>query len=205
VSAERRAWDHPDEVWLCEVYPHYPNHALAPYFRRSAKALGFKARKMGLSKTPECLRLVRFERGHTTWNKGVKGSAGLHPNSRKTQFKRGARTGAAGRNYRPIGSELEDKDGVLLRKVSETGNRRKDWRPVHVLVWESANGAVPTGHIVVFADRNHRNFDLSNLELITRAENMRRNSYLTNYPREVADLIRMRGALNRKINNRSKA
>lgn len=65
------------------------------------------------------------------------------------------------------------------------------------------NGPLPAGYIVVFADRNNRNFAPSNLEAVTRAENMRRNSYLTRYPKDVADLIRMRGVLNRKINNRS--
>jgi hypothetical protein len=45
---------------------------------------------------------------------------------------------------------------------------------------------------------------IDRVELITRSENMRRNSYLTRYPKEVADVIRLRGALNRKINNRSK-
>lgn len=205
MSSSRKPWDHPDEVLLQTVYPHHPNHVLAPYFRRSAKAIGLKAHKMGLQKTPECLALCRFARGHATWNKGVPGSTGNHPNTRRTQFKRGALAGRARYNYRPIGSELTDKDGALVRKVSETGNRRVDWRPVHVLVWESMHGPVPTGSIVIFADRNRRNFEPSNLELVTRAENMRRNSYLTNYPKDVADLIRMRGVLNRKINTRSKA
>ena len=39
------------------------------------------------------------------------------------------------------------------------------------------------------------------LELVTRAELMRRNSYHNNYPKEVALLIQLKGALNRKINN----
>jgi hypothetical protein len=46
---------------------------------------------------------------------------------------------------------------------------------------------------------------LGRLELISRAENMRRNSYHTRYPKEVAQLIQLRGALNRQINKRLKA
>jgi len=45
---------------------------------------------------------------------------------------------------------------------------------------------------------------LDRVECISLAENMRRNSYLTRYPKEVADLIRLRGALNRKINTRER-
>jgi hypothetical protein len=197
------AWSHPDEVWLREVYPHHTNAVLADYFRRSRTAIGQKARKLGLTKSPG-LKGRNFEHGHATWNAGRKGwQAGGR--SVQTQFKTGELSGAALRNHRPIGSELTDKDGNVIRKVSDTGNRRKDWRPVHVLVWEAVNGPLPAGHIVIFADRNNRNFVPSNLQAITRAENMRRNSYLTRYPKDVADLIRMRGVLNRKINNRSKA
>lgn len=199
-----RAWDHPDEVWLREVYQHHSNVEIAPYFRRSVDAICQKANKMGLRKADDFPR-QQFKPGHATWNKGKPGSTGKHPNCRPTQFKAGDRTGAAHRNYRPIGSELIDKDGNVIRKVSETGQRRKDWRPVHVLAWEAVNGPLPAAHIVVFIDRNNRNFAPSNLEAITRAENMRRNSYLTRYPKDVADLIRMRGVLNRKINHRSKA
>ena len=203
MNMTRSAWTSRDEDRLRKVYPHQPNQVLVESFGRSAKAIGLKAHKMGLSKSAECMSLARFERGHATWNKGRPGSTGLHPNCRSTQFKSGSRTGAASRNYRPVGSELIDKDGNVLLKVSETGNRRKDWRPVHVLAWEAVNGPLPSGHIVVFIDRNKRNFAPSNLEAITRAENMRRNSYLTRYPKDVADLIRMRGVLNRKINSRS--
>jgi len=205
MNAHRIAWTLCDERRLCDVYPHHPNRALIKLFGRSAKAIGIKAHKMRLSKSAECLKLARFASGHATWNKGKPGSTGKHPNCRPTQFKAGERTGAAHRNYRPIGAELIDKDGNVIRKVSDTGNRRKDWRPVHVLAWEAVNGPLPAGHIVVFTDRNNRNFAPSNLEAITRAENMRRNSYLTRYPKDVADLIRMRGVLNRKINHRSKA
>lgn len=196
------AWDHPDEVWLREVYPHHANTELAPYFRRSVDAICQKANKMGLRKAADFPR-VQFKPGHATWNKGRPGSTGTHPNCRATQFKKGARLGAASRNYRPIGSELTEKDGTVLRKVSETGQRRTDWRPVHVLAWEAVNGPLPAGHVVAFIDHNNRNFAPSNLEAITRAELMRRNSRHTRYPPELNALMQLRGVLNRKINHRS--
>jgi hypothetical protein len=201
------AWSREDEAALRGCYAHWLNTTLAEIFGRPAKAIGLKARKMGLKKSPD-LQAGQFARGHSTWNKGAKGSTGNHPNCRRTQFKPGQLSGTARHNYRPIDSELLDKDGNVLRKVSQTGVRHRDWRPVHVLVWEAAHGPVPAGHIVVFRlgmkTANVGAITAARLEVITRAENMRRNSYLTRYPKPVADLIRMRGVLNRKINNRSK-
>jgi hypothetical protein len=49
-----------------------------------------------------------------------------------------------------------------------TGSRR--WRNKHTLVWEAANGPVPKGHKVIFADGNKRNFDLGNLVLVSHRE-----------------------------------
>jgi hypothetical protein len=50
------------------------------------------------------------------------------------------------------------------------------WVPLHKVEWEKVNGKMPAGHCLWFKDGNTMNVDLSNLELITRAENVRRNS-----------------------------
>lgn len=82
------------------------------------------------------------------------------------------------------------------------------WIPVHRLVWEAAHGPIPSGHAVVFRPGQHsvdeRAITLDKLELVTRAELMRRNSYHTNYPPELKKLVQLRGALVRKINHRSR-
>ena len=201
-------WTAEDESVLRACYPHWRNTSLAQIFGRPAKAIGLKARKMGLKKSPD-LKAGQFQPGHATWNAGKKGSTGLHPNCRATQFRPKHVSGQAAFNLRPIGAHLLNKDGTVLRKVASTGNRRNDWRPVHALVWESVHGPVPKGSIVVFkpgaktADPDV--IRVEHLELITRAENMRRNSYHNKYPKDVALLIQLRGALNRKINNRSKS
>ncbi|BBI51055.1 hypothetical protein HORIV_34760 [Vreelandella olivaria] len=56
---------------------------------------------------------------------------------------------------------------------------------------------------MIFRDGDKRNFAPANLELISRAELMRRNSYL-NLPEPLPQIVQLRGALNRKINSRSK-
>ncbi|MNR41009.1 hypothetical protein D3C85_1593470 [compost metagenome] len=71
-------------------------------------------------------------------------------------------------------------------------------KSVHSLIWEEANGEIPTGHIVVFRDRNSQHLVLENLELVSRAENMRRNT-IHRYPPELKDTIRLLGKLKKKI------
>lgn len=71
------------------------------------------------------------------------------------------------------------------------------------MIWEAEHGPLPAGKFVVFADRNQKNFDPSNLVAVTRSENMRRNTY-HRYPKEVARLIQLRGALNRQIHKRER-
>jgi len=75
---------------------------------------------------------------------------------------------------------------------------------VHVLIWQEAHGPVPKGHIIVFRDGNLENLSLDNLECISRAENMRRNT-VCNYPHELREVIRLRGLINRQINKRARA
>lgn len=151
---------------------------------------------------------ARFPKGNVPFNKGVKGwQAGGR--AATTQFKKGVRQGVAVKLYQPIGAERVSKDGYLERKVNDDLPLQARWRGVHRIVWEAAHGPIPPGHAVAFLPGKHTadaaRITVDCLELVSRAELMRRNSYLTRYPKEVADLIRLRGALNRKINNRSKA
>ena len=70
------------------------------------------------------------------------------------------------------------------------------------IIGKKENGPVPESHIVVFKTPDKMNCDISNLELITREENMRRNSYLR-YPEDIRRLIQIKGALNRQINKQN--
>lgn len=200
-------------------YPNKPTRDIAEALGRSERAVYMRATTLDLRKSEAYLssacsgritetnKATQFKPGQTPWNAGIKGwKAGGR--SALTQFKPGDRRGQAARNYRPIGSEILDKDGILIRKVGEQGRRRDQWRPVHVLVWESENGPVPAGHVVCFKPGRRTNeaerITADALELMTRGERMARNSYHNRYPKELARLIQLRGALNRKINERTK-
>jgi hypothetical protein len=94
-------------------------------------------------------------------NKGTKGVYNVGGN--KTSFKKGQRS----HNYVPVGSERVNGDDYVDIKVADPNK----WRGKHLLVWEAHHGhPVPKGHVVIFGDRNRRNFDPDNLILVSRAQ-----------------------------------
>jgi hypothetical protein len=66
----------------------------------------------------------------------------------------------------PPGTERINKGYVIVK----TGKSKNEWKSKHRLIWEAANGPVPEGHVVLFADGNRRNFALGNLILVSRKE-----------------------------------
>jgi len=100
----------------------------------------------------------RFRPGQAVHNKGTKG---LHSGS-STSFKKGRLPW----NYLPVGSERVNGDGYVDVKIADP----KTWKAKHLLIWEAANGKVPEGHIIIFADGNKMNLTLDNLIMVTRAE-----------------------------------
>lgn len=197
---------------LAFLRSHYPNKTadeIARLLGRSVSSVRNAAHLNGLRKSEEFLiseasgrmfadagRAYRFQKGHTTWNRGMKG---LDIGGKKTRFA----TGHMPQTHRPVGSERTDRDGILWRKVSDTRRKMVDWRAVHVIEWERANGPLPSGKIVIFQDGNRCNFDPANLLAVTRAELMKRNT-VHRYPKEVARLVQLRGALNRQIRKRER-
>lgn len=147
----------------------------------------------------------RFTAGHAPANKGLRRPGYAPGRMSATQFKKG-RPPSEARNYKPIGSYRINGDGYLDRKLSDTGVPRKRWQPVHRLVWMAANGPIPAGHAVAFKPgRETTELDaitVDAVELVTRSQLMLRNSYHTNYPKEIAKLIQLRGAIQRQINRR---
>lgn len=103
-------------------------------------------------------KAYRFKPGMTPWNKGKKGTGGWEP----TQFKKGQ----IPRNYRPVGSERVNVYGYIEVKVADP----RTWKLKQVVVWEAANGPIPAGHCLLFADGDKLNVMLDNLLLVSRRE-----------------------------------
>ena len=211
----RRFWTETELTTLRRDYPDTPTAVLAARLGMSVARVYAKANALGITKSaayldsPEACRLrrgdnvgknTRFQKGHNTWNKGVSYTAGGR--SGETRFKPGHLSGRAAQLIKPIGFERVTKDGYLERKINNDLPLQKRWRAVHLLIWEAAHGPLPKGYAVAFKDGNKRNLALENLELVPRTELMRRNTY-HQYGPEIAQIVRLRGAITRQINRRT--
>ncbi len=139
-------------------------------------------------------RTGQFEKGAVSHNKGRKGWHA--PGSEKGWFKKGVEPV----NTLDVGTIREHEDGYLEIKTAP-GNRQ--WRLLQRVIWERCNGKIPAGYVITFIDNNKKNCDLTNLTLLTNAENLKRNS-IYNYPDELVQLIQLKGAIKRQINKRTK-
>lgn len=136
--------------------------------------------------------LHRYLKGHVPANKGKKMPAETYAKVAHTMFGKGHKPA----NFKPVGSERITKDGYLERKIANP----KTWKAVHILVWEAANGTVPIKHKVIFKDNNQLNNQLTNLECISYADAMRRNS-IVRYPADLRFAMKALKKLKKQIEN----
>lgn len=191
-------------------YPHEKTDAIAADIGRTVGQIYQKAAALGLKKSPEYLASAaacrlrrgdnigasyRFKPGLTVWNKGMKGLQ--HEGSKPTQFK----PGSTPPNRLPVGHIRTNGEGYLDIKTAPGPHK---FVPLHRWNWKQEHGAYPAkGMALIFKDGNPLNCAVSNLELISRSDLMKRNS-IHNLPKELAELVQLRGALNRQINRRMK-
>jgi hypothetical protein len=216
-KGDRRPWTTEENALLRARYPDTSTKDIAKELGRPLFTIYQHARVLGLAKSeaymasPAACRLRRgdhigkafqFPKGHVPANKGTRRPGWFAGRMRETQFKKGQRS----RNVLPIGTIHADHDGYLRKKIRDgiggTGNPLV-WELVHKRTWIDAHGPIPAGHMLRFRDGNKNNCALANLELITFAENCRRNS-IHNLPPELKQVIQLTGAVKRHITMRSK-
>lgn len=217
-------WTQSEMDHLRQHYPHKSTRKLAEEMGRTVEATYRIASKLGLHKTPEFLaspesgRLkpgqsrpgmaaTQFRVGQTPHNKGLRRPGYAPGRMSQTQFRKGNRTGKAAENWKPIGTIMADTEGYLRIKVRESvhgqeatgfGNTQV-WPLLHRHIWSQHHGPIPAKHIVTLKDGNRSNCAIENLELISMANNARRNSMWNKYPRELEEVIQLGGALKRKL------
>jgi hypothetical protein len=214
----RQFWARPQLYVLHRRYQNTPALKIAEQLGCSVARVYAKAYALGLSKNaayyarPAAERRrpgthiggdTRFKTGHATWNKGAKGwDAGGR--SHETRFKPGQRSN----NWVPLGTLRINSEGFLDRKIADTRVTQRNWCPVHRLVWSQHRGPIPAKYLVAFKPGQHTTelalITIDRLELLTRAQLMERNTY-HNYPKPIAQLIQLRGAVNRQIHKRERA
>lgn len=216
---KRRYWLPIEVDILTAVYPDRGMAELVKIFGREPRSIWNKAQSLGLHRSAaylasdEAKRLrkghkrglkSRFPKGNVPHNKGCTHRPGWAPGRMAAnQFKKGHLGGNAKQLLKPIGAERLSRDGYLERKVNNDLPMQRRWRAVHLIEWEAINGPLPDGHCLCFRDGNTRHIALANLELVSRADRMRRNS-IHNYPEPLKDVMRLRGKLARTIDKRQR-
>lgn len=148
-------------------------------YLRSWRGVMTQAFKLGL-KSPlhQQVNSGGFKKGHVPANKGKKMPKHVYQKAKPTMFKKGNKP-----------ANTKKKGDISIRKDSK-GRPYKyikvsdgNWPLLHRYLWKKHHGAIPKGHIVVFKDGDSLNCTIDNLELITKAENVRRN----HNPKKVAE------------------
>jgi hypothetical protein len=206
----RLKWTAEDIATLTARFPNELTSVIALDLGLAVHQVSAKAFALGLKKTPEHLakhRLQpgsqigaahRFKPGHNGGPGGGQ-AAQRHPRVIASRFKPGHRPAKTV----PIGTLALSKDGYLKRKVADITPSRKGWELEHRLIWMAFRGEIPESHAVCFKDGDRTHVHLDNLELRARADIARANS-IHNLPKPLADVIRLKGALTRSINNRER-
>jgi len=191
-----RTWTDDEEQYLIANYANTSNIELAAALgKKNADRVMAKASLLGLKKSSEFLSEQsknkgqggQFKKGLIPHNKGKKLSQETKEKLKPTMFKRGNRP----HNAQPVGTETKDKDGYVWVKIAEPS----EWKLKHHIAYGEP---VPTGHKVIFLDGNKYNFERGNLQLVSNAELMNRNT-MHRYPPELVRLLKTLNKLKKRV------
>lgn len=214
TKLRRKPWTKAEERLLRAKYPHMQTAKLAPLLPgRTLTTIYQRARLIGIGKTHEYLASAdacrlrkgdnvgwahRFPKGHVPANKGLRRPGWSAGRMKETQFKKGNYSKRWDRDAYCIGALRINSDGGLDIKVKE-GLRA--WESLARYTWRTERGRIPKGGVIRPINGDTHDTRIENLRLGHRVDLMRENTY-HRYPKEIAQLIQLRGALQRQINKR---
>jgi hypothetical protein len=193
-KSRRTVWTDERLERLRALYPTTTNEELAKIFETSERSISAAAHIYRMQKAEEHIaehRKGQFDGSRPVWNKGMKGL--LIPGSEKGFFKKGNLP----HNTRHDGATTvrEDNAGRPYRFVRVS---LRNWVHESVLVWEAAHGKIDKNMVVRHKNGDTLDNQLDNLELITKAENMARNT-IHQYPEELQNIIKTLSKFNKKL------
>jgi hypothetical protein len=200
TSCKYRLFTDDQADWLKTNYKKLSQIALARAFNKEFGTERTSAQIISFLKNHRIKsdRTGHFKKGSTPWNAGTKGVMKVNSGC----FKKGSIPA----NKNPLGSERTcSKDGYILIKVAEPNpynGQPTRYRHKHHVIWEKHNGLIPESHTVTFIDEDKTNCDINNLELISRAELVRRNHMqLKSQPVELKPTIKLLAKLKTKTHD----
>jgi len=168
---------------------------------RSSVPLFLKQNNLSIPEAISKKRIAasRFKKGQTSYNKGLKIEQYMSPEgieeSKKTRFKKGHIPYNTKSGLGEVVSRKESSGRIYKWYCYQIGK----WVLLHHKIWEDANGLIPKGCLIVFKDKDSTNVVLENLELISKKENMLRNSK-HNFPEEIIPSMVLINQLQTKLN-----
>ena len=142
--------------WYCKI----PVRAMARRLNRSEAGVCSKARKLGLRRCNPGM----FKKGHKPWNTGLRGIRV----GGNTKFKKG---------HIPYHKKSDNTIVTRKEKNIEVNyiKLKGVWVKYSRYIWNRHYGNIKKGYVVRHKDGNSLNDDINNLEVISMAENMKRN------------------------------
>ena len=210
----KKLWTEPELIILKKEYPTTQSILIAQKLNRTVKAIYSQANLMNLKKTEEFNKsessgrmkdgefgkASRFQKNHVSFNTGKKWDDFMtiqgKANSLRTTFKKGHLP----KNTLHDGMITTRTDSKTKRTYKFIRIALGKWQMLHVYNWEQVNGKLPKDKILAFKGSTD-DCSIDNLILITRAENMKRNS-IQRYPEEIKQTIRVLTKLKKTINGK---
>lgn len=163
----RVTWTDDMVDFLRENYPHYTNDQLVEMMKEKFGVTVTRAKLKNAKATYNFKNKVLrnqgcFQKGMTPWNKGRTMSEETREKVKRTWFKKGQCL-----NLKPLGTLRDGSDGYTYIKVERSGQ----WKLYSRYMYEKYHGVALTGDdVIIFADRNPKNFEKDNLIKVTRRE-----------------------------------
>lgn len=155
-------WNKEKKEYLIEIYKGKKYKQIAELMTEKFKEEYTENKVSGM------LRELKLQTGTT--NKFKKGNIPWHKGRGNKKIK--GKGKGRGRIPKPIGTESINNAGYIIVKVGE-----KEWQFKHRLLYEKYNGKIPKDYIVIFGDKDKRNFNPDNLILISKKQQMTLNKY----------------------------
>jgi hypothetical protein len=193
---------------IIDLYPNHSSKYIAELLGVTISkvyntAWGAKVKKSAeYMLTPASGRIIepsipnQFKPGHTPHNKGKQMDAEIYEKVAPTMFKKGNKPA----NTKPVGT-INVRLDSQNRPYQYIKIKDSHWELLQRYVWTKANGEIPTGSVVIFLDGNYLNCELTNLKVITRRENMARNT-IQRFPAELQEIMKLTCKLKRKTNGK---
>ena len=192
-----------EDQFISENYLIMPIKTMAKMIGRSHTFVRGHLSKLNLIIPPELALKRKLDsrkkKGDVPSNKGKKRTPEQYAKSAPTMFKKG------------ITPHNTKYDGYIVKRHHKHDGKdymfiriaQGKFELLHRKVWMDANGEIPARMLISFKNGDTLDCRLENLEMISMAENMKRNT-LHNYPEDIRHNIQLIGVLNRQINKITK-